>query len=225
MSFLATVTNRLEKAYGTPSLGNFKDPVKEIFYILLSARTTESLYKRAHQNLFNEYPSLTSIASAKINGIWHCIKIAGLGKKRARQIQLTAERLLNDFGPKTRGYLRAMTASSAYEYLVSLPGLGPKSALCIMMYSLNADVFPVDVNVRRILERLGILSANLKHYQAQAIAPAYVPRGRSLALHIGLVEHGRKICLPQNEKCDICILGDLCKHRMRVAKKSSCQDQ
>jgi endonuclease III len=209
--YLAKITDRLVAEYGTPSLGNFKDPIKEVFYILLSARTTELLYQRAHRNLFERFPRIDLLAAADPKDVWDCIQVAGLGEKRASQIIKTAERLASDLGKSPKRRLRTMTPAETFAYLTNLPGLGPKSAFCVMMYSLDIDVFPVDVNVQRILERLGAIRHGLKHYQAQEVAPARVPSGRSKELHIGLVEHGRKICLPQKPKCSICILRDLCK--------------
>lgn len=210
-NLLMQVSDRLVVEYGTPTLGNFRDPIKEIFYILLSARTSEILYKRAHRNLFGRYVNVQAISKARKSAVKKCIQDAGLGKKRAAQVVATAKRLVADLGPNPRQRLRRMSAIDSFDYLTRLPGLGPKSAFCVMMCSLDHDVFPVDVNVQRIMERLGILPSGLKHYQAQYRLPVHVPSGLSRQLHVGLVEHGRKICLANRPKCHACVLLDLCK--------------
>lgn len=220
-ALLAEVTDRLVNSYGTPSLGNFRDPVKEIFYILLSARTSETLYRRAHSQLFSRFPTLEALSKAKTREVLQAIRVAGLGKKRATQVLAIAARLSSDLGADPRRRLRRMTGEDSYRYLTSLPGVGPKSAFCVMMCSLNHDVFPVDINVQRIMERLGIISGGLKHYEAQRLAPQYVPQGRSKELHVGLLEHGRKVCLPNRPKCDVCVLADICRHGRRVWKASA----
>jgi endonuclease III len=86
-----------------------------------------------------------------------------------------------------------------------------------MMYSLEMDVFPVDVNVQRIAERMGIIPRSLKHYEAQQRLPKFVPDGCSKKLHIGLVIHGRIVCQPIKPDCGVCILNDLC----RTGKKAT----
>jgi endonuclease III len=104
-----------------------------------------------------------------------------------------------------------MEVEEAYQYLVGLPGVGPKSALCVLMYSLDADVFPVDANIQRVLCRMGAISPNAKHYVAQERLPAYIPNGESRTLHVALLTHGRRVCRPRAPKCSECVLMHLCK--------------
>ena len=91
---LAVVAERLKAEYGVPGLGNFRDPVKEIFYILLSAKTTHAQYRATHRNLWNTYPKLSDLANASIPEIRKCILSGGLAGKRARQIRRTARALI-----------------------------------------------------------------------------------------------------------------------------------
>lgn len=212
---ISELTDRLVACYGNPSLGNFRDPVKEIFYIVLSARTSEALYQRAFRRLFARFPRLDLLANASLRQVRGCVAVAGFGFKRARQVLAIARKLVADFGNGAGRQLRKMSAAEAYSYLTHLPGIGPKSALCVMMCSLDADVFPVDANVQRVLARVGILKAGLKHYQAQNLAPRYVPSGRCKELHVGLIELGRKVCLPARPRCAECVLNDMCRHGRR----------
>ncbi|MFM9965677.1 MAG: endonuclease III domain-containing protein [Planctomycetaceae bacterium] len=209
---MAKITDRLVAEYGTPSLGNFRDPVKEIFYIVLSARTTESLYKRVHKRLWSQFPSLEAIAKAPLARLRNCVETAGLGKKRAAQIKAIASKLLSDFGTRPAIKLRRLSAEEAYAALRSLPGVGPKSALCVMMYSLGFDVFPVDAHAHRILCRIGLIGAGAKHYHAQEVLPGFVPPERSKELHVALVFHGRQICKPRTPLCAKCAIRILCEY-------------
>lgn len=219
-SRLDEATDKLVARYGVPALGNFRDPVKEIFYILLSARTSEVLYQRAHKTLFTKYGSLEKLADAPPEDVLVCIRGAGLGMKRASQVVGIAQRLLEDFGSRPQAKLRKLDASAAFLYLTSLPGVGPKSALCVMMWSLEFDVLPVDVNVQRVFERLGMIPRNSKHYQAQQLIPRYVPPGRCLELHSALMVHGREVCVPGIPRCEDCVIADYCKRgRKSLSKK------
>lgn len=217
---LRLATPRLVEHYGRPSLGNYRNPVKEIFYILLSARTTEALYRRAHRELLRCYPSASELSQAREADILRCIEIAGLGRKRASQVVKAAKQLVHSFGNRPESRLKRMGAVDAYEFLNNLPGLGPKSSLCVMMYSLDFDVFPVDINVQRIAERIGIIGRGLKHYQAQNVLPTFVPDGNAQDLHVGLVLHGRRVCLPHRMDCDVCFLSDLCRTGKKTLRRS-----
>lgn len=207
---LRAITDLLMAEYGTPTLGNFADPVKEVFYIVLSARTTEALYQAAHKRLWKRFRTLSAIASAPIRELHKCIGSAGLGRKRSSQIKQIAARLIDDFGAKPSARLRRLSAKDVYGYLLSLPGIGPKSALCVMMYSLDFDVFPVDAHAQRVLCRIGLPQQGARHYHAQEQLPAFIPKGRSKELHVALVVHGRDVCKPRIPLCRICPLSNLC---------------
>lgn len=215
------IADRLVAAYGVPTLGNLEDPVQEIFYIVLSAKTTDSQYRRTHALLVQRFPSLSALASAPIAEIVKCIVGGGLANKKASQVKRIAAKLAADFGDDPATGLGRMSAADAFCYLTGLPGLGPKSALCVMMCSLNFDVFPVDVNVSRIANRIGVVRPELKHYDYTQTLPAVVPVGRSKELHVGLVVHGRTVCLPRKPRCDRCILSDLCNYGKRRLRGKS----
>jgi endonuclease III len=208
----ATIADRLVAAYGLPSLGNLRDPVREIFYIVLSARTTDGQYRKTYRTLRSKFPTLAALANASLKTVLQCISDGGLANKRAAQVRRIAEALLSKLGDNPSRRLREMSAREAFDFLTALPGMGPKSALCVMMYSLDYDAFPVDANVQRVASRLGVIRVGLKHWQAQQRLPALVPEGRSKELHIGLVVHGRRVCLPRKPRCDFCALADLCRY-------------
>ena len=213
------VADLLVESYGVPRLGNYLDPVREIFYILLSAKTTDSQYRRTYRQLSTRFRSLSEMSRASAKEILGCIASGGLANKRAGQIKRTATALLA-LGDDAGTRLREMSAPEAFDFLTHLPGMGPKSAFCVMMYSLKVDVFPVDVNVQRIAERMGAIPRRLKHYQAQKRLPALIPAGRSRELHIAMVAHGREVCLPRSPKCGECCIRELCRHgRATLAAK------
>lgn len=219
MALLETVTDRLVSHYGVPSLGNYADSVEEIFYILLSARTPEIKYLRSHKALRERFPTTADLASASVEDIRACIAEAGLSNKRARHIKGIARTLTKQLGADPSAKLQAMPDAEAFAFLLGLPGVAEKSALCVMMYSLGHDVFPVDVHVRRIAVRLGILPEGIEHRPAQALLPAFVPAGRSKELHVGLVIHGRDVCQPKRPNCSKCFLKDLCRHGKKETRR------
>lgn len=206
----AEIADRLVSAYGMPGLGNFDDPVQEIFYILLSAKTADGQYRRTYAALSSRFPTLRDLAAAPEKEIAKCILFGGMANVKAYRLKRIAKKL-SDLGEAPSGRLREMTAREVYAFLTALPGVGPKSALCVMMCSLNFDVFPVDANVSRIAIRVGALKPGFKHYHYSQLLPHLVPDGRSKELHVGMVVHGRTVCLPRNPKCESCLIRDLCK--------------
>ena len=209
---LEWIDRTLFDLYGTPRLGNYRDPIREIFFILLSAKTTDEQYRASHRRLFSKFPDIAAIAAASVKAIEKCIHSGGLSGKRSAQIKAAAKLLVAVAGPGARAFLKSAEPAEAYRFLISLPGVGPKSAFCVMMYSLRIDVFPVDVNVQRIAERMGIIPKGLKHYQSQSLLAGIAPNERSLSLHVGMVVHGRKVCLPVNPKCGRCALRPECRY-------------
>ena len=220
----AVVSDRLVEEYGVPTLGNFRNPVKEIFYILLSAKTADAQYRVTHRRLLERFPTLTNLAKARIPSVKKCIETGGLAATRAKHIIRLAKMLIAAGGKNPARFLRSLDSRAAFEFLLSLPGVGPKSAFCVMMYSLDWDVFPMDANVQRIAARMGAIPYGLNHVEGQRELARLTPDGRSRELHIVLVVHGRVTCVPRNPKCERCPVIDLCafgKKRKRTGKLSS----
>ena len=218
---LEQVADELVLKYGIPSLGNYRDPVKEIFYIVLSTKTSENLYKTVNKELWKRFGDLTGIAKAPIDELHDCVAKAGLGDKRTKQLREIARRLLCDFGKRPGNRLRRLSETAVYEYLIALPGVGPKSALCVMMYSLDKDVFPVDAHVHRVMRRIGAINDGRKHYVAQARLPSLVPNGRSKELHVTLLIHGRQVCRPRSPHCNECCIAHLCRTGIKKLRLKS----
>jgi len=220
----AVVSDRLVAEYGVPTLGNFRNPVKEIFYILLSAKTADAQYRVTHRRLLEKFPTLADLAKARVPSVKKCIESGGLAATRAKQIIRLAKILRGAGGKNPAKYLRSLDDRAAFEFLLSLPGVGPKSAFCVMMYSLDRDVFPMDANVQRIAERMGAIRYGLNHVEGQRELARLAPDGRSRELHIVMVVHGRVTCLPRNPKCERCPIVDLCafgRKRMKSGKLPS----
>ncbi len=106
--------------------------------------------------------------------------------------------------------LNELSDEAADAYLRSLPGVGPKTAACVLLFSLRRPAFPIDTHVHRVARRLGLVRP---HATAEAahreLAPA-VPPDISYSFHVGLIRHGREICKPRLPRCSACPLFDLC---------------
>lgn len=207
---LAHIDATLEAAYGTPEaeLGNKPDPLDEAIYIILSFQTDLARFSSTWSRLRAAYPKWDALERAPAREIAHVLREGGLHRQKARTIR----RLLTDVqqvaGELSLDLLRTMSDKDAEKLLTRLPGLSWKAARCVLLYSLRRNVFPVDSNTFRILKRTGVLSrrAVYRRRTLHDAIQAAVPAPRRRALHVNLVVHGQRTCLPRAPQCSRCSL-------------------
>lgn len=215
---IARVDELLEVSYRSGDLGNVDDVLSEIVYILLSLNTRETVYQRVFARLRRMYPQWLDVASAAPPELAGVLRPGGLQSQRAAYLQEllgavlmdNRQRGMNpaaDGGDLTLEYLHEMGDDEVEAFLVSLPGVGKKTARCVMAYALNRHTFAVDTHVARVFGRLGLIPPRQKpaHDLYQSIVP---PRTRK-RLHINLIHHGRAVCRSR-ARCDTCVLVSFC---------------
>jgi DNA (cytosine-5)-methyltransferase 1 len=224
------VAELLEVTYRSADLGNFEDPLDEAVYIMISRQTREQVYRGIFADLRRRFPRWEQAAIAPREQLVDVLRPSGFHEQRAGQLQdllaavidANRERGVGPFGRDggdlTLDFLREMTDAGAEAFLRGLPGIGPKSARCILSYSLGRDTFAVDTHVRRIFVRLALAeSRGIKadHDPFQDLVP---PRLRT-QLHINLIHHGRGVCRQTKPACDRCVLVSFCSEgRERAAQ-------
>jgi endonuclease III len=214
-SYIRQINRRL-KVYGTSRHHNRKDPLEEMIFIILSAQTEWYSFRRTFSNLRRRFPSRKSLITANETEIERIIQPGGLARKKAVQLKRALEKIEADTGRLSLRFLRALPDKSVRDYLTSLAGVGNKTASCIMMYSLERNVFPVDTHVWRIARRLGLAPAVAKPTESQELAlEAKVPPSIRYSLHVNLVSHGQQTCTTYWPKCSECVLNDICPSRDR----------
>jgi endonuclease III len=209
-SHLIEAHRRLLPRYGLPTLGNKPDPLDELVFICLAARTGYRQFERLYDELRATFPSWDDLADADVADIEDAIREAGLARKRALWIKGLLDEIRRRVGRLSLDCLAEMDDEEAEEFLCSLPGVGQKTARCVLMYSLHRDLFPVDTHARRILERLGLLDPTLHPLKSHDVGQGLVPVGFRRDLHILFVVHGREVCLATAPRCETCVLLDLC---------------
>lgn len=215
---IARIDELLEVAYRSGDLGNVDDVLSEIVYILLSLNTRETVYQRVFARLRRKYPRWLDVATAEPSELEGVLQPGGLQSQRAAYLQALLEAVLRDNRQRgispagddddlTLEYLHEMGDDEVEAFLVSLPGVGKKTARCVMAYALNRHAFAVDTHVARVFGRLGLIPQRQKppHDQYQSIIP---PRARR-RLHINLVHHGRSVCTGR-ARCGACVLVSFC---------------
>lgn len=204
----------LEHWYGTPErdLRNKSDPLDEAIYIILSFQTDLARFNSIWSKLRDAYPTWEKVERASSSDVAAVLREGGLQEQKARTIRNLLSEVRRLTGELSLGVLRAMSDADAERFLTSLPGLSWKAARCVLLYSLQRDAFPVDSNTFRILKRTGVLSrrAVYRRRTLHDAVQAAVPAPRRRALHVNLVVHGQRTCLPRIPQCPRCPLLAMC---------------
>lgn len=202
----------LHDTYGSPHHSNKEDPLDELIFILLSQMTTGPSFNRVFERLKTTYPSwdmLTNISVAKLRLV---IKDAGLSWQKAPRIKKIIRKLKTDFGSVTLLPLSMMTDVEAEHYLLTLPGVGLKTAKCVLMYSLSRTVLPADTHVRRVAQRLGLIDDNMPTAKIHDALESVVAPSDRYSFHVNGLAHGRAVCTALRPRCSECPIRSLCSY-------------
>lgn len=213
---LRKIDRLLAGRYGTPRLGNKRNPVSELIYIVLSARTRGAEHEAFYRRLRRAFPTWEQVRDARTIKIERVIHDAGLSRIRARQIKSILHRITRDFGSLSGAGLRRLDPAVLEAYLASLPGVGLKTARCVMLYSFDVNVFPVDTHCLRLFRNIGMIDGPMRFEAAQDPLQSMVPRGIRYSLHVNAVAHGRVTCTA-SPHCAECVIRRLCRAPYKVA--------
>lgn len=218
---IGVLADILAKVYGSPDHGNKTTAIDELIYIHLSKKTNEHGYVQAYDRLQAAFPDWRGLADADPQTVRELIKAAGLGNQRTNELLANVRTIKKKFGAETLEPLHDWSEKKVYDFLVTLRGIGPKSALCIMMYALRRKVFPVDTHVQVVCERLGFLKSGLHHDEAQEVLANLFPKKLRYSLHVNMLAHGRKICKKTKPICGNCQLSKFCMYYRESFKGST----
>lgn len=206
---IASCCELLAQRYGNPRHGNKRDPLDELVYIILSTRTGEVVFRGIYRNLKKAFPSWDDVHGRRIGEFHRILAPGGLSSLKSYQLLGIFSALRREFGRATLAPLRTMDDDQAERFLTSLPGVGKKVAKCVLMYSLERQVLPVDVHTHRVAARLGLV-AKRRPDTSQDLIEAQVPPKLRYGFHVNAVAHGRAICLPRRPMCGDCVLRECC---------------
>jgi len=207
---IARVERTLRQAYGRPRHHNKHEPLSELVFIVLSTQTREAEYRRTFSALWRRYRSWDRIRTAPAEEVESLIRFGGFAKRKVAMLKSLLSRIHADRGITSLRFLRGLSDDDAMRYLLSLPGVGPKTARCVLMYSLDRQVFPVDTHAWRISTRLGWVSGG-KHpddRRSEDLERMIHPALR-YSLHVTMVAHGRSVCRAR-PLCDRCVISRWC---------------
>ena len=200
----SAIMDALEPVYGRPRPMPGHDPLAELILTVLSQNTADTNSGRAFVQLMRRYPSWDAITNAPLDELVATIQSGGLAQQKAPRIQAILRAVAERSPDWDLSFLETMPLEEARAWLRALPGVGPKTAACVLLFSLGRPALPVDTHVERVSKRLGLIPAKATAEQAQALLEALVNPADYYPFHMLLIKHGRRICAARKPACDRC---------------------
>jgi endonuclease-3 len=186
------------------------DPIDMLIGTILSQNTSDANSGRAFASLKASFDSWEAVASAPSEHIAQVIKSGGLSQIKAVRIKQALEQIKKEQGRINLDSLKSMKMAEAEDYLMHLPGVGHKTASCVLLFSLGKPSLPVDTHVFRVAKRLGLIDSRVSIDKAHSLLQEQTPPSKVYQFHVHMIEHGRRICHARQPRCNRCILRGTC---------------
>ncbi len=205
------VHRRLTAIYGQPSRPAV-DPLEALILTILSQNTNDVNRDRAYFQLRQSFPTWEAILEASDEEVAQAIRTAGLANVKAPRIRAALRAIIDRTGRLDLSFICRMTRDEARQWLMSLEGIGPKTAAIVLLFACGHEAFPVDTHIYRVSRRIGLVPWKASREKAHEILEDLLPPETYYPFHINLIEHGRKICRAARPLCEDCALADLCDY-------------
>lgn len=186
------------------------DPLDELVFTILSQNTSDVNRDRAYENLRSRFPTWEAVRLADVADIEDAIQVGGLAAIKAPRIKNILEHIKQERRTLSLDFLREVSVAEAREWLVSLKGVGHKTASCVLLFSLGMPALPVDTHVHRVTRRLGLVPMTSSPERTNLLLEAMVVPEIYYPFHVNIIALGRQVCHAQRPKCYACVLTDLC---------------
>jgi endonuclease-3 len=192
--------------YGIPEEEPHGDPVGELVKTVLSQHTNDRNRDVAYAALRERFPTWEEVRDAPVDQLEEAIRPGGLARQKAPRIQAILERLGE---PPDLDWTEAAPREESLEFLLALPGVGRKTAACVLIFTWGIPEIPVDVHVHRVGGRLRLFPPKASFEKAHDEMLAIVPPEDAHEFHVNLIRHGRAVCRPK-PRCGECALRRMC---------------
>lgn len=198
------VIKLIEELEGIFTIRTFHDhdPYKVLIRTILSQRTRDENTDQAANNLFDKYPDIYAVVDAPIEDVKELIRPAGFYNVKAARIQEVSQILIDQYGGEV---------PDTVEEMIKLPGVGRKTANCVMVFAFELPAIPVDTHVHRISNRLGLVDTKNPDETEVALCEI-APEELWIKLNDLMVQFGQNICKPIGPQCEICPCTDICDY-------------
>lgn len=211
----------LEGLFGRPAMSRRRsNPLDTLIATLLSQNTNDQNSYRAWLSLRKKFPSWDQVSSASWQSVAQAIKVGGLKNQKAQRIKKILQSIHDERGGYDLSFLKRWSDTQAMEYMLSMKGVGEKTAACVLVFALGRDIFPVDTHIHRICNRLGLVKEKAADGTFESMKNL-VPAGSAYSFHVNLIRFGRETCKAGRPLCGACPLFDECayseRHRFAVS--------
>ena len=205
------IRDRLRLVYGVPLAEPHGDPIAELILTVLSQSTNDRNRDVAYLALRERFDDWKTVRDAPVDEIEEAIRPGGISKIKSARIKAVLQALPETAdGEPTLDWLPDLAVPEAQHYLTSLPGVGRKTAACVLLFALGKRDVPVDTHVARVGTRLGLFRRGAPFEELHDTMLAITPPGEELELHINLLRHGRRTCYARRPNCAGCALSRMC---------------
>jgi endonuclease-3 len=207
---ITEIIDLLAEEYGSITWRSRTDPLSELIMTILSQNTSDHNSRRAFDSLLTRFGSWEVVAESSVEDIAEAIKLGGLAQIKAPRIKQILKQIQAQRGSLDLKFLKKMPVAETKTWLRSLPGVGPKTAACVLLFSLGKPVLPVDTHINRVAKRLGLIDSRVSAEKAHEVLGEMVPPRYVFQFHIHMIEHGRRVCKAQRPRCRECVLLKVC---------------
>jgi endonuclease-3 len=207
---IVSIVKLLEKQYGRRELKPHRDPIAELVQTILSQNTSDTNSRPAFKSLTTAFPTWEQVLQAKLIEIAETIRRGGLAQIKASRIQQSLLEIKRRKGTFDLAFLENIPVSEARAWLMELPGVGSKTANCVLLFALAIPALPVDTHIFRLSKRLGLINNDSSLKDAHIFLESIVPSDLMYEFHVLMIEHGRRICIARHPRCSECTLNPIC---------------
>ena len=201
------IRERLRTVYGVPDWPPHGRPLDELLLTVLSQSTNDRNSDVAYERLRERFTAWEAVRDAPAEEVEEAIRPGGISHVKSERIQRILRALPEDLDLSP---LRDMPIEYARAYLCDLPGVGRKTAACVLLFSYGLRDVPVDTHVSRVGMRLELLRPGASFEELHDQMLAISAPGEELELHMNLLRHGRRTCIAQRPRCPECVLRRTC---------------
>jgi endonuclease-3 len=202
------IADRLIDFFGAPAM-QLLDPIENLVLTILSQNTNDINRDRAFESLMRRFGTLEGVRTAALKDIASSIQIGGLQQQKARSIRAALNRVMGAKGSLELALLKDLPLPDAVNWMQGLPGVGPKTAGIVLLFSFDRPVFPADTHIRRVMSRMGLVpERGDPHPRLNELLPADAQLMQRL--HLLTIRLGREVCHPRRPECERCPLRSKC---------------
>lgn len=214
----APIAAALTEVYGELDWSRNQDGMDELVSCILSQSTNDTNRDRAFARLKERFPNWEAARFAALDDLIDAVRPAGLANQKAPRIQEALAAIFETAGEYNIDFLNDLPLSEAKAWLISLKGIGPKTAAIVLCFAYGRPAFPVDTHIYRVCKRVGFLPEKLSADDAHPVMEAIAPPEDYYQFHIQVIQHGRDTCHARKPACDRCPISGHCDYFVNASQ-------